>query len=275
MNQIDPRRAAMQKIAAETIDIIVDGGYPDPSSNGDYISIWEQTKLCVQDSRLYTPDNLQQLPTHRTSQPSLISVTVESTLDACQRLAAVHGQGVMALNFASAHKPGGGFLNGAQAQEESLARASALYASLRHCDEFYRANGEFKSALYTDHMIWSPSVPVFRDNNGNLLSRPYTVSMLTAPAPNASEYKGPVKDLLNTFRRRIRYIVSIAVEQQCYTLVLGAWGCGVFGNDPEMVAKLFKEELSYPFKSVFAIYDKPNGPTVSTFQRVLGRCGSN
>lgn len=92
---------------------------------------------------------------------------------------------MLALNFASARHPGGGFLGGSQAQEESLARASGLSPCLNQFQEMYDTNQRFSSCLYTDHMIYAPDVPVFRDDDDRLLEEPFLVSILTAPAVNA------------------------------------------------------------------------------------------
>src|SRR5207253_5281746 len=113
-----------------------------------------------------------------------VEVTAETTLSAARRLATT-GARVIALNFASAKNPGGGFLAGSQAQEESLARSSALYACLEPQREFYEHNRALRSALYSDHILFSPGVPVFRDDAGRLLDEPYLVSFITAPAVNA------------------------------------------------------------------------------------------
>ena len=88
---------------------------------------------------------------------------------------------VAVLNFASAKNPGGGFLGGSLAQEESLATASALYTSLISQEtSFYCVNRRPEhKAFYTHRMISSPHVPVFRDDTGELLAQPYTVGMLS------------------------------------------------------------------------------------------------
>jgi len=106
-----------------------------------------------------------------------------TTLAGGRRLEAiVGGHRTAALNFASAKHPGGGFLTGAQAQEESLARASALYPCLEQQKGYYDANRRHHSLLYTDHLIVSPRVPVFRDDQGTLLEVPWEMTILTAPA---------------------------------------------------------------------------------------------
>src|SRR5205814_6075588 len=110
-------------------------------------------------------------------------VTNETTLDAARRLAA-EGHRVVALNFASARHPGGGFLKGAIAQEESLCRSSGLYESLRD-HEMYRYHAPMPGGMYTNYAIYSPDVPVFKNDDGELLAEPYLCSFITSPAVNA------------------------------------------------------------------------------------------
>src|SRR5207253_843688 len=100
----------------------------------------------------------------------------ETTLASARRLVAA-GQRPAALNFASAKHPGGGFLNGALAQEESLARSSALYACLVG-NPMYTFHQAQSDALYTDYAIYSPDVPVFRGDDGALLPEPYLCSFI-------------------------------------------------------------------------------------------------
>ncbi len=108
-------------------------------------------------------------------------MTNEASLAAARRLGGLVG----CLNFASAKNPGGGFRGGAEAQEESLARSSGLYRCLLEAPGFYAFHRSQRDLLYCDHMIFSPAVPVFRDEHGALLAQPYPVSFVTAAAPNA------------------------------------------------------------------------------------------
>ncbi|MEO0601399.1 MAG: TIGR02452 family protein, partial [Myxococcota bacterium] len=80
------------------------------------------------------------------------------------------------LNFASARNPGGGFINGARAQEEDIARASGLYPCLLQAPVYYDANRETRSLLYTDHLTYSPRVPFVRERNRRLLETPFLAS---------------------------------------------------------------------------------------------------
>ena len=243
-------RARLRKVASETMSIVESGTY----SVMQTVSVRDSVHNCVAQSRLYRPDELAALsqslsavPTHRVRETQF-EVHNETTLNAARRLVVHQGQSsVLALNFASAIKPGGGFLNGAQAQEESLARASALHASLTKFPEFYDDNRALNSALYSDAMILSPECPVFRDDDDELLSQMYCVGFLTTPAVNAgrveSDEPHKLDQVLPVMRRRIDMLLAVAADQQYDHLVLGAWGCGVFRNDPAMIAPMFARAL--------------------------------
>mmetsp|Transcript_107946 Transcript_107946/g.335573 ORF Transcript_107946/g.335573 Transcript_107946/m.335573 type:complete len:240 (-) Transcript_107946:103-822(-) len=146
------------------------------------------------------------------------------------------------LNFASAKHPGGGWRTGAVAQEEALARASGLYPTLtRHMGMY----GSSPPGLYSDRMIYSPGVPVFRDDEGALLHRPFTCDVISVAACNVRGLKGKAAAALEeTMRRRTRKLVHLAHAQGAQRLILGAWGTGVFGLDALDVADWFREALS-------------------------------
>lgn len=96
-------------------------------------------------------------------------------------------------------------------------------------------------------MIYSPQCVVFRHDDGQLLDTPYTVDFITSAAPNrGSMARNEPKSLGNinaVLAQRIAHFLEVAAEQGCDALVLGAWGCGVFGNDPEYIAALFAAYL--------------------------------
>ena len=112
-----------------------------------------------------------------------IQVSNETTILAAQRLSE-NGLRPLALNFANAIQPGGGFLHGALAQEETLCRSSALYATPVG-DPMYEAHNQRPLPDSTDWAIYSPEVPFFRTDEGTALEQPWLLSILTCAAPCA------------------------------------------------------------------------------------------
>lgn len=151
---------------------------------------------------------------------------------------------VAALNFASFKNPGGMFLAGSKAQEECLCMDSTLYPVLDSFrDTYYEPNKKLLNrALYTDRALYTPDV-IFE-------SKELTVKadILTCAAPNkyaAQKYQN-VSDAENTevLKNRLLFIRDIINDQDVDTLILGAFGCGVFGQDPKQVATLMHEVFS-------------------------------
>jgi uncharacterized protein (TIGR02452 family) len=248
----------LRAIAQETVSTVERGRYDGPDG---VVDIGAGVARAVAGTRLYLPDDVLAEPVEVTG-PLVVEVTGESSLDAARRLAAER-DGVACLNFASARNPGGGFLNGAQAQEESIARASAIYPALRAAGDFYAFHRADRGLLYTDRVIWSPAVPVFRDDRGRFLASPYTVSFLTSAAPNramiARDRPGLLPEVPGALARRAARVLRVAAAHGCRELVLGAWGCGVFGNDPAQVAQVFAAALrDGPWfdRVVFAVLDR-------------------
>lgn len=185
-----------------------------------------------------------------------VQVSNETTLQASFRLLG-NGLRPLALNFANGIHPGGGFLSGARAQEEVLCRSSALYATLAG-DEMYEYHRRRPRPDSSDWVIYSPQVPVFRTDDGLELERTWPLSIATCAAPYAPSIGQPESgDLL---KRRIDRVLAVASALDYETLVLGAWGCGAFGNDPERTAADFRDALEGSFRGhfsdvVFAITD--------------------
>lgn len=269
---------SLRAVATSTLAIVDAGGYAAPS--GAWRALEPALTQAIAGTRLYPPDQLARLLDRPGpgGPPPRIEVTAESTGAAAGRLAA--SGPVALLAFASAKNPGGGFLSGARAQEEDLARCSALYPCQLTQPAYYGANRATASMLYTDHVLHSPAVPFFRDDRLELLEHPYLASVITAPAPNAGEAlrrdraAGPA--IARTLARRAAMVLAIARDRGDRRLVLGAWGCGVFRNDPTEVARVFAELLAAPavggaFDEVtFAILDRsPGQATLAAFRDVL------
>jgi uncharacterized protein (TIGR02452 family) len=121
-------------------------------------------------------------------------------------------------------------------------------------------------------------VPFFRAEDHGLLERPFLLSIITSPAPNVGEAVrkgvGEERQVESTLKRRAGKILALAARRQHRCLVLGAWGCGVFRNDPEVVAGAFSpvEELGSSFDPVvFAVYDRSKEqPNLRAFRRRFG-----
>ncbi|MBF9134361.1 TIGR02452 family protein [Plantactinospora sp. S1510] len=261
----------LRAIAQETVAAVERGFYR--TERGAEVVIADQVTAAVTGTRLYLPDEALPAPAPAEA-PPVVEVTNETTLAATRRL----GGDPACLVFASARNPGGGFLNGAQAQEESIARGSALYPCLRAAGDFYARHRTEPYLGYSDRVIYSPAVPVFRDDGGAALAAPYPTSFLTSAAPNRSamlrnqpEHLAEIPAIL---RRRAARVLAVAAAHGHRTLVLGAWGCGVFGNEPATVADAFAEALRQsPWFAhvVFAVFDRQaDAPTYAAFRTRFG-----
>lgn len=163
---------------------------------------------------------------------------------------------VAALNFASYKHPGGMFLKGSKAQEECLCHESFLFNVLRtKKKDFYEPNRKnLNRALYTNRALYSPNIHFYRAGEQDAVC-----DIITCAAPNyttAAKYNRIDRERNNeVLKSRIQFMLDIAASRNIDTLILGAWGCGVFGQNPEDVASIFKKLLPYyPFKQVvFAI----------------------
>ncbi|KAK4947524.1 hypothetical protein LTR10_013469 [Elasticomyces elasticus] len=150
---------------------------------------------------------------------------------------------VAVLNMASPLLPGGGFVNGASAQEESLCFRTTLYPALR--DEFYR--------LPEVGAVWTEDVCVFRDEAGNDLSKNerwwvdvISAGMLRFPDVEGDEGEEPryasAKDR-DLAVRKVKCIMEILRSKGVERCVLGAWGCGAYGNPVGEVARAFQKVI--------------------------------
>ncbi|MCT2593946.1 TIGR02452 family protein [Streptomyces sp. N2-109] len=278
--------ARLRGLAQHTERIVAAGWYTAPGS-GRTVRIAEAVGRARAQTRMYGPEALPGgagAPVPSGEAP-VCEVSGESSLDAARRLHLAGGGRVAVLNFASARNPGGGYLNGAQAQEEALCRASALYTCLREAPEFYAAHRADRSPLYSDRLIHSPGVPVFRDERGGLLDVPFRADFLTAAAPNAGviarRYPDEVPAIGPALRSRAGQVLAVAAAHGNRRLVLGAWGCGVFQNDPAQVAAAFRAHLlngdrfAGAFDQVvFGVLDRRDpSPVRAAFAREFGAAG--
>ncbi len=199
----------------------------------------------------------------------VIEVTTEKAQDALLRF---RGKDVTLLNFASGVSPGGGVRYGAMAQEEDLCLCSGLLHGLETLPGFFLANyaKDAPPECY-DVMLVSEKVP-FVKNGSYQEVEPFRVRVFSYSAPNNWRSGITPEVAGNTFARRAHQIVHRAAELGTEVLILGAWGCGEYANEPEMVAKAFKTaiaRLSGGIETVvFPIWGKETN--FNTFQEVLG-----
>ncbi len=201
------------------------------------------------------------------SHPKTI-VSTKRTLEAAE---AYRGKKVCVLNYASATNPGGGVVNGASAQEESLCRCSTLYFNLAVPEmmiDFYEPHRALKNPLYNDDVIYSPDVMVIKtdtDDPKRLAEADwYAVNVITCAAPNLKRKNGFLDYLSDHYEYtyllcdRIRHIFTVAEQNGNEILILGAFGCGAFYNTPRLVADAFgrvMNEFRNSFELIeFAIY---------------------
>ncbi len=252
-------RAQAQKI----LDVISSGKYT--SESGKIIDIKKEMDLSIRHTLHYKIP----VKSKKGDLVAKVSVVEETSTSAAIRLA---DKNPMLLNFSSAYHPGGGFVSGAKAQEEDLCRSSTLYACLKHQKQFYIDNVEIDDSHYTDGMLYSLNVPfIFHEK---WLEQPVFVSVLSAPAPNLSTMPNVDEDYLQeVLDKRILKMLRIAKNRNHKVLILGAWGCGVFGNNPSMMARSFKagiEKVGNFEEIVFAIVDSsPTQATLKSFQAVF------
>eukprot|EP00927_Polykrikos_kofoidii_P051374 TRINITY_DN4516_c0_g1_i1.p1 TRINITY_DN4516_c0_g1~~TRINITY_DN4516_c0_g1_i1.p1 ORF type:complete len:334 (+),score=55.60 TRINITY_DN4516_c0_g1_i1:59-1060(+) len=249
-NPLKPAKAGktLLEVAEETLEIVRGTGVYH--AEGTHVSIAKEQRAAVEGTTYHHDP----LPPAGDTRPTTNIVFQEATSLAAAERPSREGRRVCVLNFASGHHPGGGFRTGARAQEESLARASGLFPTLTRHMAFY---GRPPPGFYTDRMIYSPQVPVIRNDALDLLPEPFLVDFVTAAAVNIHGLKkkadlGKVGDVM---RQRCRKLVSLCQSKGAEVLVLGAWGTGVFRQEPGDVAEYFRDALAEAYfdEVVFAM----------------------
>ena len=257
--------------------------------------IFNDTKKCYQSNKILINsiknskkyqlvitenDNIKQTDYNIYDIPANVIVSKKRSLEASMEY---KEQKVCILNFASATKTGGGVEKGANAQEEAICRCSTLYPCISDreiVNQFHNKHRELLktgklNALYNDDCIYTPNVIVFKTdtNNPELMAEKdwYKIDVISCAAPNLrrkpsntmNPNSGKAVDieantLLNLHIKRIKKVLDIAKANLVEVVILGAFGCGVFQNPPEIVAeamaKVIKDYL-YNFKTIeFAVY---------------------
>lgn len=272
------------------------------------IQVFEDTKAFIREeptlaqkaaearqaTEFYTAEKYPQISA-QPDKAGAIRVTKHKTFEAAMAVHKEHKDWRIAvLNFASATTPGGGVTKGSSAQEESLCRCSTLYPALTSnalWDAYYSVNRAARNPLYTDALIYTPGVTICKTDDQfpeRLEQSDWTeVDVITCAAPNLRQRPGNMynhddseavvispDELLALHKSRARHILTVAASKGVDALILGAFGCGAFQNDPTVVAKAYKdvlEEMKGYFSLVeFAIYCRPRETAnYDAFSRVL------
>ncbi len=209
-----------------------------------------------------------------------IVVTKSRTFEAAMRYAQDENYSdklIAVLNFASASNPGGGVEKGSSAQEESLCRCSTLYPVLtqhRFATDFYNPNRKSRNPLHTDDLIYSPGIVIIKSDTDYperlMMDDWCQVDVITCAAPNLSPHPSnrynqdgtPLAisndELYDLHYSRAEHILNTAAAHGVEVLILGAFGCGAFYNNPDVVANAYydvlKEYAQYFEVVEFAVY---------------------
>lgn len=252
----------LKMVAVENKEIYLNGFYTN--KKGLRVDIKEDTQYSIDNTKYYRDIEILEKVDNKNKFLVKDNIVHSGTIDCILKLRKEGENGnIVALNFASATTPGGGYLNGSTAQEESICRASMIYPCLTKDMSMYKENKLNYTPLYSDKMKYSPNVPIMRDDNGELIDNYVVASFITSPAVNRKVARKMLvsdSEINSVMNVRIRKILSLALKHKPSIIVLGAFGCGVFGNKKEVVYKLFEEAINElipldDVKVIFAVRD--------------------
>lgn len=258
----------------------------DPTLSASIVEAKKKTKVYYEDD--YPQFDMNAIKDEQ------ISVTRDRSYQAAMRLAKVNpGKKIAVMNFANAFHAGGGVTRGASAQEECLCRCSTLYPllyrkSLR--DSYYKHHHDLNTARASDSLIYTEGVVICKtdDNHPKRMTQEewVKVDVITIAAPDlrskSNMYAAIVgngtymnnAELFGYHVKRAMHMLTVAASKGADILVLGAFGCGAFQNDPAVVAKAYKialEEFPKVFDKVeFAVYCSPKDQrNYDEFRKIL------
>ena len=259
-NQLSPEDKDRKKIADDNYKLIKSHKY----------HIDKNIETVDDNYHSFIESNLQNCTKYRNTQ---VIVTNYSTIEAA---ILYHKQydnlSICILNFADSTKPGGGYLNGRSPQEETICRQTLLYPTLVG-NQMYKDNIENNAKIEgSDTMIYSPNVLVIRDNEYKFINQKFCINVISSPAVDNRKNVWNAHKLMES---RIRKIIQLAAYKGNRILILGAFGCGIFKNDPHQIAKIFykvliKEKMKDYFQFViFPIYKDTNN--YYTFKNIFDK----
>lgn len=224
-----------------------------------------------------------------------VTVTGDRSYQAAMRLSKENpGAKIAVMNFANAFHAGGGVTKGSSAQEECLCRTSTLYPLLYRRtlrDSFYKHHCELNTPKASDSLVYTEGVIICKTDEDLPKRMPQedwvTLDVITIAAPDLRDKSNQHAPLVNggTYMndaelfgyhvKRAIHMLTCAAAKGEDILVLGAFGCGAFQNNPEVVARAYKvalQEFPKVFDKIeFAVYCPPSGSrNYEVFKRVLG-----
>lgn len=232
----------LMKIAAQNIGIAKKGYYKKQDSKieikDDLDKAIEETIYVNEVEEVEEKVSEEYKVSHNIIKTDVISTALELKKN-------VNGE-VMVLNFANATVVGGGYLNGAVAQEECICRSSLLYNCLHSLKIIYNINKKNYTPLHHDYLIYSPNVPVIRNSKYELLDNYEKISFISCPAVNKklAKFFSKEDEVLAAMDSRIKFLIKFAVSKKPSVLILGAFGCGVFGNNREDIYPIFEKYIN-------------------------------
>lgn len=260
-------------------------------------ALMDAIRTSIAGTKLYPEGESPPLPARQPWRETRVTVSGARSLEAVVRLLDEDPDRRVAVhNFASATNPGGGVVHGSSAQEECLCRCTTLYPVLTGTsglwENYYAMHRARQDARYTDACIYSPDILMVKSDEPlprrlspeqrrrvdiltcaapNLRPRPYNAMN---PGSSHSAVRITAEELLALHKKRARHMLSVAAHRGAAALVLGAFGCGAFQNDPEVVARAYRdmmEEIDGRFEEiVFAVYCPPGGSrNYDVFRRVM------
>ena len=243
----------------------------------------EAVKKSIDNTKLYMEGDLPNIAKKKSLEETIVTVSKYRTFESAQFYKRKNSElNVAVLNFASATNPGGGVAHGSRAQEEALCRCSTLYPTLATetlWKKYYEFHRERNDTRYTDACIYTPDILVIKSDISIPQRLPkdewIKVDVLTCAAPNlrlrpnnkynpgAGKHIAVSNDeLYDIHTSRAKQILTVAAHHGVDVLILGAFGCGAFQNDPNIVAKAYADvipQFNGYFKEIhFAVYCPPN-----------------
>lgn len=233
----------------------------------------------IANTKFYAAEDYPPLPAKKFA-ATKISVTRQRTFEAAFTLRE-NNLKIAVHNFASATNPGGGVKRGSRAQEEALCRCSTLYPVLSTDDNwqrYYKFHRDRKNTIYTDACIFTPEIIVFKSDTSSPALLPQKdwlkLDVMTCAAPNLRQRpnnaynpgnsiatKVTDDELLKLHESRARHMLTVLAGNGVEIFVTGAFGCGAFKNNPQIVAQAYKNILpefdGYFAEIIFAVYCSP------------------